>query len=247
MVSPEGQRTDQEEVPASHLGAPGAATQVRYRQGPAPRAGASSKVAGRDLRSALSFNGRCGRISRDQRINEQIRAREVRLIDEKGEQLGIIPLAEALRIARERGLDLVEVASQAQPVVCRLMDYGRYKYEMAKREREARRHQKIQEIKEVKLRVNIDDHDFEVKARNAMRFLKDGDKVKATIMFRGREITHPELGLRVLERLTEYVQEVGQVEQPPRVEGRNMVMMLAPKAQKGSSGSRSKPAEAQGG
>ncbi|MDI3269623.1 MAG: translation initiation factor IF-3 [Bacillota bacterium] len=193
------------------------------------------------------MKGRCGRISRDQRINEQIRAREVRLIDEKGEQLGVMSLAEALRIARERGLDLVEVAAQAQPVVCRLMDYGRYKYEMAKKDREARRHQKVQEVKEVKLRVNIDDHDFEVKARNALRFLKDGDKVKATIMFRGREVTHPELGLKVLERLTGFVAEAGQVEQVPKVEGRNMVMVLAPRVQKGASGPRIKPAEAQGG
>lgn len=163
-------------------------------------------------------------------MNEQIRAREVRLIDEDGTQLGVVPLREALRIAYDKGLDLVEVASQATPIVCRVMDFGRFKYEQAKRDREARRRQHVVDVKEVKLRVNIDDHDFEVKARNALRFLRDGDKVKATIMFRGREVSHASLGRAVLDRLAEYVQEYGAVEQAPRVEGRNMVMVFAPKA-----------------
>lgn len=150
-------------------------------------------------------------------------------------------------MAQDKGLDLVEVAPQANPVVCRLMDYGRFKYEQAKRDREARRRQHVVEIKEVKLRVNIDDHDFAVKARNALRFLKDGDKVKATIMFRGREVSHPALGRAVLDRLAEVVAEVATVEQPPRVEGRNMVMVFAPKpgalAQARSRAEAGEPAE----
>ncbi|MBE3589284.1 MAG: translation initiation factor IF-3 [Firmicutes bacterium] len=181
---------------------------------------------------AFIFTRRCSRISRDQRVNDNIRVREVRLIDEHGNQLGVMPTREALRIAQERGLDLVEVAAQANPPVCRIMDYGRFKYEQAKREREARRRQHIVDIKEVKLRVNIDEHDFEVKAKNALRFLKDGDKVKATIMFRGREIVHAELGRQVLDRLAKYVEGYGTIEQHPKVEGRNMVMVFAPKPQR---------------
>lgn len=165
-------------------------------------------------------------------MNEAIRAREVRLIDEEGNQLGIMPVRQALEIAAERGLDLVEVAPTAQPVVCRLMDYGRYKYEQAKREREARRHQRSMDIKELKMRPRIDDHDFEVKVRSAERFLRDGDKVKCTIMFRGREIVHADLGREVLERLAQRLQELAAVEAEPRIEGRNMVMMLAPRAQR---------------
>ncbi|MBX5475942.1 MAG: translation initiation factor IF-3 [Clostridia bacterium] len=171
-------------------------------------------------------------MSRDQRVNENIRVREVRLIDENGNQLGVMPTREALRIAQERGLDLVEVAAQANPPVCRIMDYGRFKYEQSKREREARKRQHIVDIKEVKLRVNIDEHDFEVKAKNALRFLKDGDKVKATIMFRGREIVHAELGRQVLDRLAKYVEAYGMIEQQPKVEGRNMVMVFAPRPQR---------------
>lgn len=140
-------------------------------------------------------------------------------------------LRDALRIAAEKGLDLVEVAPNSQPVVCRIMDYGKFKYEQSKREREARRSQKVVTIKELKMRPRIDDHDFEVKVRSAERFLKDGDKIKCTIMFRGREIVHSQLGLEVLERLAERLKELGVVEQEPRVEGRNMVMVLAPKAQ----------------
>lgn len=163
------------------------------------------------------------------RVNQAIRAREVRVIDADGEQLGVFLTREALRVAAERGLDLVEVAPNATPPVCRLMDYGRYKYEQAKHEREARRHQRLVDIKEVKLRPNIDDHDFEVKARNAERFLREGNKVKCTIMFRGREIVHSSLGLQLLQQLVERVQDLAVVEQQPRVEGRNMVMLLSPK------------------
>lgn len=157
--------------------------------------------------------------------------REVRLVSQDGEQLGIVPTHEALRIARERGLDLVEVAAQARPPVCRIMDYSRWKYEQAKRAREARRKQKVQDVKEVKMRPTIDEHDFDVKARAAERFLRDGDKVKATIMFRGREIAHLEIGQKVLERLLERVKDACVVERPPKIEGRNMIMVLAPRSQ----------------
>ncbi len=150
-------------------------------------------------------------------------------MDANGEQLGIVPISEALRIAQERGLDLVEVAPNARPVVCRLMDYGKFKYEQSKRERLARKRQKTVNIKELKMRPRIEDHDFEVKVRNAHRFLTDGDKVKATIMFRGREIVHADLGKKLLIRLAERLSDVAVVERQPKVEGRNMVMILAPK------------------
>lgn len=162
-------------------------------------------------------------------MNEEIRAREVRLVSPEGEQLGIVPLKEALRIAQERGLDLVEVAPTAKPPVAKIMDFGRFKYEQQKKEREARKKQKLVNIKEVKLRPRIEEHDFIVKAKNAERFLREGDKVKATIMFRGREIVHPDLGKEVLDRLAEYVQDIAIIERPAKVEGRNMTMVLSPK------------------
>jgi len=163
------------------------------------------------------------------RVNEEIRVREVRVVTQEGEQLGVFPIRDALRLAAERNLDLVEVAPSAKPPVCRIMDYGRYRYEQAKKDREARKRQHQVTIKEVKLRPRIDDHDFEVKARNAERFLKEGDRVKATIMFRGREIVHTDLGREVLDRLVSFLQEAGTVERPPRVEGRNMTMFFVPK------------------
>ncbi|MGI6643599.1 MAG: translation initiation factor IF-3 [Bacillota bacterium] len=177
------------------------------------------------------MKGRWHAISQDQRINEYIRVREVRLVSQDGEQLGIKPTHEALRIARELGLDLVEVAAQAKPPVCRLMDYSRWKYEQSKRMKEARKKQKMQDVKEVKMRPTIDDHDFEVKVRAAERFLRSGDKVKATIMFRGREMSHLDIGQRVLERLLERVKSISVVERAPRIEGRNMIMVLSPKPQ----------------
>ncbi|MDQ7789951.1 MAG: translation initiation factor IF-3, partial [Clostridia bacterium] len=133
-------------------------------------------------------------MTKDLRINQGIRAREVRLIGAEGEQLGIVPFFDALRMAEEKGFDLVEVAPQARPVVCKIMDYGRYKYEQSKRDKESRKKQHVVSLKEVKMRPNIEDHDFDVKAKNAIRFLQDGDKVKVTLMFRGREIVHPHLG-----------------------------------------------------
>lgn len=165
------------------------------------------------------------------RVNDRIRAREVRLIGPDGSQLGIVPLREALQMAEEQGLDLVEVAPQAVPVVCRIMDYGKFKYEQQKREREARKRQRTITIKELKMRPNIEDHDFQVKLRSADRFLRDGDKVKCTIMFRGREIVHKDIGRKVLERMAEALAELAKVERPPVMEGRNMSMILAPREQ----------------
>lgn len=162
-------------------------------------------------------------------MNEEIRAREVRVVGTEGEQLGIMTVRDALRQAQEQNLDLVEVAPTAKPPVCRIMDYGKFKFEQSKREREARKKQKIVNVKEVKLRPNIDDHDFEVKSRNALRFLEDGDKVKVTIMFRGRQITHPEIGRTLCLRMAEVCKELGNMERDPKVEGRNMIMILSPK------------------
>ncbi|OPX86684.1 MAG: Translation initiation factor IF-3 [Pelotomaculum sp. PtaB.Bin104] len=140
-----------------------------------------------------------------------------------------MPVREALRLAEERQLDLVEIAPTAKPPVCRIMDIGKYKFEQSKREKEARKKQKTVSIKEVKLRPNIEDHDFEVKAKNAIRFLKEGDKVKATIIFRGREIVHTQLGMKLLKRLEESLSAVSTVERQPKLEGKNMIMILAPK------------------
>jgi len=171
-------------------------------------------------------------ISKEQRINEEIRAREVRVVDADNNQLGIMSVREALRLAEERQLDLVEVAPQAKPPVCRIMDYGKFKYEQSKREKEAKKKQRIIQVKEVKLRPRIEDHDYEVKAKNAERFLKDGDKVKATIMFRGREIVHTDLGQRLLDRLAADMKDISIVERQPKLEGKNMIMILAPKNDK---------------
>lgn len=159
-----------------------------------------------------------------------IRAREVRVVSETGEQLGVMSPRDALRVAQERGFDLVEVAPTAKPPVCRIMDFGRYKYEQSKRDREARKKQKVVTIKEVKMRPNIEEHDFDVRQRQAESFLKDGDKVKATIMFRGREVVHSELGKQVLDRLLDTVKDLCIVERPAKLEGKNMIMILAPKA-----------------
>ena len=145
--------------------------------------------------------------------------------------MGIFPTHEAIRMSRERGFDLVEVAPQAQPPVCKMMDFSKWKYEQSKRLKEARKKQKNQDVKEVKMRPTIDEHDFNVKARACQKFLSQGDKVKATIMFRGRELAHIDLGQKILERLLEYVKDICTVEKPPKMEGRNMTMILAPKPQ----------------
>jgi len=163
------------------------------------------------------------------RINEQIRVKEVRAVSSEGEQLGILPIKEALRLAQEKNLDLVEVAPNAVPPVCRIMDYGKHKYEQSKREKEAKKKQKIISVKEVKVRPNIEDHDLEVKIKNVNRFLDDEDKVKVTLMFRGREISHANIGKEILNRIAQEVSDKATVEREPKVEGRNMIMILAPK------------------
>ena len=162
------------------------------------------------------------------RVNEQIRISPVRLITDDGEQLGIVSIDDARVQANERGLDLVEVAPDARPPVVKMMDYGKYKYEAARQEREARKKQHTIQVKEVKFRPGIEDHDYEFKTRHARRFLEEGNKVKLTMMFRGRQVTHPELGLEVLARVTEDLKDVGKVEQHPNFEGRLMVMVIAP-------------------
>jgi len=149
-------------------------------------------------------------------------------VGEKGEQLGIMPLEQAQEVARRRDLDLVEVAPTADPPVCRLLDYGKYKYEQGKKERGARKSQKVSEVREVRMRPKIGDHDFEAKARSVRKLLSEGDKVKVTMLFRGREITHPELGYRLLQRMAERVSEVGSIERQAAMEGRRMTIILSP-------------------
>jgi translation initiation factor IF-3 len=167
-------------------------------------------------------------ITTETRINDRIRVPEVRLVGPNGEQVGIVRIEDALRLAQEAELDLVEVAAQARPPVCKLMDYGKFKYESAQKARESRRNQQLTVIKEQKLRPKIDTHDYETKKRNVVRFLEGGNKVKVTIMFRGREQSRPELGYRLLQRLAEDVQELGVVEAAPKQDGRNMTMVIAP-------------------
>jgi len=170
-------------------------------------------------------------ISVEPRINDRIRVPEIRLVGAAGEQIGIVSVGEALRMAQEADLDLVEVAPDARPPVCKLMDYGKFKYESAQKAREARRNQVLTVIKEMKLRPKIDAHDYETKKGHVVRFLKAGDKVKVTIMFRGREQSRPELGFRLLQRLSADVAELGFVESAPKQDGRNMIMVLAPHKQ----------------
>ena len=170
------------------------------------------------------------RIVKEVAINWDIKAPEVRVIDPDGKQVGVLPVKEAIRIAEERGLDLVEVAPNSQPPVCRVMNYGKYKYQQSKRTQEARKHQTVIHIKEVKVRPRTEEHDFQFKLRHVKRFLDEGNKVKISILFRGREIAHPEYGKEMLNRFSEGVKDVMVIEQSPRLEGRNMVMILAPKS-----------------
>ncbi|WP_142386542.1 translation initiation factor IF-3 [Bacillus sp. Marseille-P3661] len=171
-------------------------------------------------------------ISKDLFINEAIRAREVRLVGANGDQIGIKSKNEALEMAQNANLDLVMVAPNAKPPVCRIMDYGKFRYEQQKKDKEARKNQKVINIKEVRLSPGIEEHDFNTKLRNAIKFLEKGDKVKASIRFKGRAITHKEIGQRVLDRLAEQCAEVATVEQKPKMEGRSMFIVLAPKAEK---------------
>jgi translation initiation factor IF-3 len=163
------------------------------------------------------------------RINEAIRAREIRLIDENGQNVGVVSRADALDRAVAAGLDLVEVSPDAEPPVCKILDFGKYKYQEQKKAAEARKNQKIVEIKEIKMRPSIDDHDYDVKIRSIKRFFEDGDKVKVTLRFRGREMAHQELGYQLLQRVKAELQELSKVEAEPRLEGRQMVMVLAPR------------------
>ena len=164
----------------------------------------------------------------DHQINEEIRDKEVRLIDAGGEQLGIMSAQKALEVAIERGMDLVKIAPQAQPPVCRIMDYGKFRFEQAKREKEARKNQRVMEIKEIRLSPGIDVNDLNVKVGHARRFLKGGDKVKVSVRFRGREVTHSSIGLELLKRFAEQCSEFGTIEKQPKLEGRHMHMFLAP-------------------
>jgi translation initiation factor IF-3 len=170
-----------------------------------------------------------GNIADIVRINEKIRADSVRLIGPDGEQVGIVSVPEALNYADRLNLDLVEVAPMANPPVCKVMDYGKYRYEQEQKAKEARKRQTTISIKEIKLRPKIDDHDFDTKKGHVERFLKKGDKVKLTIMFRGRELVHPHLGEKLLRRMADDLADIGEVESEPNLDGRNMVMMLAPK------------------
>jgi len=162
-------------------------------------------------------------------VNGEISAPEVRLVGEEGEQLGIVSLSAAMNIAEEAGLDLVEIAPLAQPPVCKVMDYGKFKYQEQKKAHEARLKQKQVQVKEVKLRPGTDENDYQIKLRNLKRFLEEGDKCKVTLRFRGREMAHQEFGLRQLERVKADLEELGQVEQMPKMEGRQMIMVIAPK------------------
>ncbi|MBN2646240.1 MAG: translation initiation factor IF-3 [Thiotrichales bacterium] len=166
------------------------------------------------------------------RINRAITSKEVRLIDAEGEQAGVVPIQQALEMAALAGLDLVEIAAKANPPVCKIMDYGKYLYQQQKKQHEAKKNQKQVQVKEVKFRPGTEEGDYQVKLRNLIKFLEKGDRVKVTIWFRGREITHKELGLKVLERVKDDIQEVGAVEQMPKMEGRQMQMMVAPAKKK---------------
>ena len=162
-------------------------------------------------------------------LNEEIRDKEIRLIGETGEQLGIMSSADALHIADERGLDLVKISPQATPPVCKLMNYGKYRFEQSKREKEARKNQHVVEIKEIRMSPGIDVGDFNTKLKNAQKFLADGNRVKVSVRFRGREMAHTDLGRKLLERVADDVTELGKIESMPRLEGRQMVMLLAPR------------------
>jgi translation initiation factor IF-3 len=224
----------------------------------AHRAGLASAVD--DAEAVSAFEGAAARgqsrthhsggpISTELRINERIRVPEVRLVGPNGETVGIVPTDQALKLAQEADLDLVEIAPQGRPPVCKLMDYGKFKYENAQKAREARRNQTNVIIKEMKLRPKIDAHDYETKKGHVVRFLKAGDKVKVTIMFRGREQSRPELGFRLLQRLAEDVAELGFVESAPKQDGRNMIMVLGPtkkKAEAKAEERRRRTADAEG-
>ena len=184
---------------------------------------------------SLNVLWRCSTIGKKDnniQINEEIRDKELRVISSDGQQLGIMSAKEALNIAEQKNLDLVKIAPQSNPPVCKIMDYGKYRFEQAKREKEARKNQHIVDVKEVRLSLNIDTHDFNTKLNNALKFIRHGDKVKVSIRFRGREMGHPEIGLDTMKRFADACSEVAVVEKPAKLEGRNMLMFLAPKPNK---------------
>ncbi len=163
------------------------------------------------------------------RVNEEIRIREVQLIDQDGQNRGVVAIRDALALAQEAGLDLVEISPNSAPPVCKILDYGRFKYQNQKKASEARKKQKVVEVKEIKLRPGIDDHDYDVKMRSMQRFFEDGDKVKVTLRFRGREMAHQDIGYKLLQKLKEDVSTIAKVEAEPMLEGRQMIMILAPR------------------
>ena len=182
--------------------------------------------------SATYFFCEVNIISKDTLINEEIRAKEVRVIDANGDKLDIMPLSEAIELAMSKGLDLVEVAPNSKPPVCKIMNYGKFKFDQAKKEKEAKKKQKQITVKEIKMRLGIEEHDFIVKNKAIEKFLKEGHKVKVTIMFRGREMNHPELGFDLCNRTSEHLKDVANIEKVPKSEGRNMIMILSPKNEK---------------
>jgi translation initiation factor IF-3 len=181
-------------------------------------------------RKKASYSQKAGRI--DNKINLQIQAQELRVIGPDGEQMGILSRNDALEKARDMGLDLVEVAANADPPVCKVMDYGKFRYQQQKRAHEAKKKQTVIKLKEVKIRPKIDEHDFQFKLNHVKRFLEGGDKAKISVVFRGREIVHKELGQKLLERFIEETQDIGEVESMPKMEGRNMTIVLVAKSQK---------------
>ena len=177
----------------------------------------------------IALGSRSGPQTPRTRINQYINAKTVRLIDQNEQQLGVVAVEEARRLAQEIGLDLVEVASTADPPVCRIMDFGQFKYQQSKRQHQAKKHQKIIHLKEIKLRPRTEEHDFQFKLKHALEFVGEGDKVKVTVMFRGREMSHQELGARLLHKFAEEAGEAAAIEVPPKMEGRTMSLVLAPK------------------
>lgn len=179
----------------------------------------------------------------EHRLNERIRVPQVRLIDENGVQVGVVPTFEALQMARDRGLDLMEVSPQAQPPVCKICDYGKFKYEKKKKEHVAKKKQTVIKVKEIQLRPQTEEHDLEYKFKNVRQFLEDGDKAKITIMFRGREITYVDQGFKIMKQLTEIVKDIAIVEAHPKIEGKKLIMVLAPASSKkaGAAGAKAPP------
>lgn len=189
-------------------------------------------ISGWQLPSTFIIIPEVLKINVDLLINEQIRAREVRLVDENGEQMGIFQIDKAMELAEQKQLDLVCIAPQGKPPVCKVMDYGKYRFELLKKNKEAKKNQKIVNLKEVRLSATIDQHDLEVKSKNARKFLSAGDKVKVSIRFRGRQVSHSSLGLEVMKHFFSSVEDVGHMERHPKMEGRNMFMILAPNISK---------------